>query len=123
MLIIFDQPLFERLTLLLCGQSLLFKVDTYCSRTEPYCYGVKTYYSQQQPIIFYCFRERVTFEKVRIFGSPCHVPHLRRKQSIKYPLLLTQLLVLFFLVYFFSYCSRITTYCFLLCLLKRGFWR
>ena len=47
MLIIFDQPLFELLTLLLCGQSLLFKVDTYCSRTEPYCYGVKTYYSQQ----------------------------------------------------------------------------
>ena len=47
MLIIFDQPLFELLTLLLCGQSLLFKVDTYCSRTEAYCYGVKTYYSQQ----------------------------------------------------------------------------
>ena len=41
--IIFDQPLFELLTLLLCGQSLLFKVDTYCSRTEAYCYGVKPY--------------------------------------------------------------------------------
>ena len=35
------------ITLLLCGQSLLFKVDTYCYRTEAYCYGVKTYYSQQ----------------------------------------------------------------------------
>ena len=41
MLITFDQPLFELITLLLCGQSLLFKVDTYCSRTEAYCYGVK----------------------------------------------------------------------------------
>ena len=47
MLIIFDQPLSELLTLLLCGQSLLFKVDTYCSRTEAYCYGEKAYYSQQ----------------------------------------------------------------------------
>ena len=27
MLIIFDQPLFQLLTLLLCGQSLLFKVE------------------------------------------------------------------------------------------------
>ena len=27
-----------------------------------------------------------------------------------------------FPVYFFSYCSRIMTYCFLLCLSKRGLW-
>ena len=47
MLIIFDQPLFELISLLLCGQSLLFKVETYCSRTGAYCYGVKTYYNQQ----------------------------------------------------------------------------
>ena len=43
MLLIFEQ-LF---TLLLCGQSQLFKVETYCSRTGAYCYGVKTYYNQQ----------------------------------------------------------------------------
>ena len=86
MVIIFDQPLFELLTLLLCGQSLLFKVDTYCSRTEAYRYGVKIYYSQQYPVVFHCFREGVTFEKVRIFGSPCHVPPLRRNSlsSIHY---------------------------------------
>ena len=42
MLITFDQPLFELISLLLCGQSLLFKVETYCSRTEAYYYGVKT---------------------------------------------------------------------------------
>ena len=47
MLITFDQPLFELFTLLLCGQSQLFKVETYCSRTGAYCYGVKTYYNQQ----------------------------------------------------------------------------
>ena len=47
MLIIFDQPLFELINLLLFGQSLLFKVETYCSRTGEYCYGVKTYYNQQ----------------------------------------------------------------------------
>ena len=47
MLIIFDQPLFELFTLLLCDQSQLFKVETYCSRTGAYCYGVKTYYNQQ----------------------------------------------------------------------------
>ena len=47
MLIIFDQPLFELITLLLCAQSLLFKVETYSSRTGAYCYGVKTYYNQQ----------------------------------------------------------------------------
>ena len=41
MLITFDQPLFELLTLLLCGQSLLFKVESYCSRTGAYCYGEK----------------------------------------------------------------------------------
>ena len=41
MLIIFDQPLFQLISLLLCGQSLLFKVETYCSRTGAYCYGVK----------------------------------------------------------------------------------
>ena len=91
MLIIFDQPLFELITLLLCGRSLLFKVETYCSRTGAYCYGVKTYYNQQSPVVFYCFREGETFEKVGIFGSPCHVPRLRRKQPIEYPLLLTQL--------------------------------
>ena len=37
----FDQPLFELITLLLYGRSLLFKVETYCSRTEAYCYGGK----------------------------------------------------------------------------------
>ena len=42
MLRIITQPLFELITLLLCGQSLLFKVETYCSRTEEYYYGVKT---------------------------------------------------------------------------------
>ena len=47
MLIIFDQPLLELISLLLCGQILLFKVETYCSRTGAYCYGVKTYYNQQ----------------------------------------------------------------------------
>ena len=47
MLITFDQPLFELFTLLLCDQSQLFKVETYCSRTGAYCYGVKTYYNQQ----------------------------------------------------------------------------
>ena len=47
MLIIFDQPLFQLITLLLCGRNLLFKVETYCSRTGAYCYGVKTYYNQQ----------------------------------------------------------------------------
>ena len=47
MLIIFDQPLFELISLLLCGQSLLFEVETYCSSTGAYCYGVKTYYNQQ----------------------------------------------------------------------------
>ena len=35
------------ITLLLCGQSQLFKVETYCSRTGAYCYGIKTYYNQQ----------------------------------------------------------------------------
>ena len=35
------------ITLLLCGQIQLFKVETYCSRTGAYCYGVKTYYNQQ----------------------------------------------------------------------------
>ena len=44
---IFTQPLFEFISLLLCGWSLLFKVETYCSRTGAYCYGVKTYYNQQ----------------------------------------------------------------------------
>ena len=43
MLLIFEQPV----TLLLCGQSQLFKVETYCSRTGAYCYGLKTYYNQQ----------------------------------------------------------------------------
>ena len=47
MLRIFPQPPFELFTLLLCGQSQLFKVETYCSRTGAYCYGVKTYYNQQ----------------------------------------------------------------------------
>ena len=47
MLIIFDQPLFQLITLLLCGRNPLFKVETYCSRTGAYCYGVKTYYNQQ----------------------------------------------------------------------------
>ena len=47
MLIIFDQPLFQLLTPLLCGQSQLFKVETYCSRTGAYSYGVKTYYNRQ----------------------------------------------------------------------------
>ena len=41
MLRIIMQPLFELFTLLLCGQSQLFKVETYCSRTGAYCYGVK----------------------------------------------------------------------------------
>ena len=47
MLRIFLQLPFELFTLLLCGQSQLFKVETYCSRTGAYCYGVKTYYNQQ----------------------------------------------------------------------------
>ena len=47
MLRIIMQPLFELFTLLLCGQSQLFKVETYCSRTGAYCYGVKNYYNQQ----------------------------------------------------------------------------
>ena len=120
MLIIFDQPLFELITLFLCGQSLLFLSRCYCTRTGAYCYGVKPIIINNNLLFSIVF---VKFEKVRIFGSPCHVPRLRRKTAYRVFVTPDATFSPVFPVYFFSYCSRIITYCFLLCLSKRRLWR
>ena len=121
MLIIFDQPLFELLTLLLCGQSLLFKVDTYCSRTEAYCYGVKPIIISNNLLFSIVFVKERHLKSTHFWIT---LPYSSFENATAYQVSITPDITFIPIVpvYFFSYCSRIMTYCFLLCLSKRGLW-
>ena len=64
------QPLSELISLLLCAHSLLFKVETYCSRTGAYCYGGKPIITNNN-LLF-----SIVFVKVRDLKRYAFLDHL-----------------------------------------------